>query len=244
MNKLNPSIKHHLYIGTFISLWIFVFAFFIRPFNDGTIFKWSQISIIFSLIALLCYSLIAILQKAIYQKTSKWSISYELMVLLLFYLLFSSISYLFYRSPMLYGGYNYLEFLTKIILPSSLTLTPIIILIRTFSIKLMPVKEDTITIKGESKLDILKIHKSDLICITSSQNYVEIFFLLNGQLSSKLIRSSLKKIQRDLNFLTQVHRSYLINPIHFKFWKSQNTISLTQIEIPVSKSYRNNISFL
>ncbi len=235
--------KYHLYFGAFISFWIFVFVFFIRPFDDGTIFQWGRISISFSLITFLCYGMVAILQKIIYQKRLKWSVGFEILILFLFYLFYSIFSYIFYKSSVLNGTYNFLEFLAKIILPSSLILTPIIILARKFLIKLIPVK-DTVTITGESKLDILKIHKSDLICIASSQNYVEIFFLLNGQLNSKLIRSSLKKIKKDLNFLIQVHRSYLINPLHFKFWKNQNTITLTQIEIPVSKSYRNNISFL
>ncbi len=241
MNKLNPSMKYHLYIGAFISLWVFVFAFFIRPFDDGTIFKWGQTSISFSLITFLCYGIVAILQKAIYQKRLKWNAGFEILILFLFYLFYSIFSYVFYKGPVLNGTYNFSEFSAKIILKSLLILMPIIILARFFLIKLIPDKKDTIIIKGESKLDILNIHKSDLICIKSSQNYVEIFFLLNGQLSSKVIRSSLKKIQKDLDFLIQVHRSYLINPPHFKFWKNQNTITLTQIEIPVSKSYRNSI---
>lgn len=245
MNKLNPSIKHHLYIGSFISLWIFIFAFFIRPFDDGTInFLWNRISISFSLIAFLCYAIITVIQKVIYQKKLKWSIGFELLILFLFYLLYLTFTFIFYKSPLLKGSYNFLEFSTKIILISSLILTPILVLARMFLIKLIPVKEETITIKGESKFDILKIYKSDLVCVASSQNYVEIFFLLNGQLSSKLIRSSLKRLKNDLGFLIQVHRSYLINPPHFKFWKNQNTISLTQIEIPVSKSYKHNVSSL
>ncbi|WP_422858667.1 LytTR family transcriptional regulator DNA-binding domain-containing protein [Flagellimonas sp. S174] len=239
MNKLNPSIKYHLGIGAFVSLWIFVFCFFIRPFDDGTVFQWGQISFCFGLIVFLCYAIVAILQKAIYQKKVQWTVGYELLILFLFNLLYSIFSYVFYKGPVLNGTYNFIEFSTKIILKSSLILTPIIILARTFLIKLIPDKEDTIIIKGESKLDTLKIHKSDLICIKSSQNYVEIFFLMDDQLNLKVIRASLKKIQKDFEFLVQVHRSYLINPTHFKFWKNQNTVALTQIEVPVSKSYRN-----
>lgn len=245
MNKLNPSIKHHLYIGAFISLWIFVFAFFIKPFDDGTVHQWTGISIGFSLITFVCYGITALIQKAVYQIQLKWNIAFELAILFVFYLFFSSISYLFYRSPILYGSYDFLEFSTKIILTTSLTLTPILVLGRLFVTRLTsaPLKEDdTIIIKGESKLDILKISKSVLVCVSSAQNYVEIFYLLNGQLSSKVFRSSLKKIQRDADFLIQVHRSHLINPSHFISWKEKNIVSLTQIEIPVSKRYKNNIS--
>ncbi len=245
MNKLNPSVKHHLYLGTFISLWIFVFAFFIKPFNDGTIIhQWTTISFGFSLVTFICYAITALIQKVIYQKIFKWSIAYELAVLFIFYLFFSLISYLFYRSPMLYGSYDFLEFSTKIVLKTSLTLTPILVVGRLFLIRLKSTpseEDDNITIKGDSKLDILKISKSALVCVTSSHNYVEIFYLLNGQLGSKVFRSSLKKIQQDADFLIQVHRSHLINPPHFISWKNQNTISLTQIEIPVSKTYKKNI---
>lgn len=242
MNKLNPSIKHHLIIGVLLSLWIFVFAFFIRPFDDGiSYFDWSRISIGFSFIAFLCYSAVAILQKAVYQKILKWNIGFEIITLIFFNLLYLVTTYIFVKSPIIHGIYTFFEFFSIIILKSAYIITPILILARRYSIKLIPVKEDILTIKGDNKLDILKILKSDLICITNSQNYVEIFFIQNGQLSSKLIRSSLKRIQENLDFLIQVHRSHLINPMHFKSWKNQNTISLTRIEIPVSKNYRDNI---
>ncbi len=39
----------------------------------------------------------------------------------------------------------------------------------------------------------------------------------------------------------KVHRSHLINPIHFKEWKNSNTVLLTQIEAPVSKNNKKAI---
>lgn len=98
-----------------------------------------------------------------------------------------------------------------------------------------------LTLRGDNKLDILKVYPADLICISSSQNYVEIFFLDSGVLSSKLIRSSLKKMHQEIPFLIQVHRSHFINPSHFKSWKNQNTIYLTQMEVVVSKNYKEVI---
>lgn len=76
---------------------------------------------------------------------------------------------------------------------------------------------------------------------SNAQNYIEIFYTDNGQLKSKLIRYSLKKIQEDFDFLVQIHRSHLINPSHFKYWKNPNTIFLTQIELPVSKNYKEQL---
>jgi DNA-binding LytR/AlgR family response regulator len=240
MEKLNPSIKHHLLIGIFISIWFFIFAFFIRPFDDGTISLkvWILISVGFSLIAFLCYGLIAIIQKSIYQKTSKWNIVFEIATLVLFHLLFLVSTFIYYKSPVLNGGYAFFEFLRVIILKSALISTPIIVLARIYSVKLIPTQDENIIIRGENKLDILKIRRSDLVCVSNSQNYVEIFFIDENQLKKKLIRSTLKKVQNDFDFLVQVHRSHLINTTHFKAWKNQDTISLTQIDLPVSKNYK------
>lgn len=239
MKILNPSIKHHLLLGIFISIWLFIFAFFIRPFDDGTIsFRmWVLISVGFSLIAFLCYGVLAILQKKIYQIVAKWNIVFEITSLVFFHLLFLVSTYIYYKS-ILNGGYDFFDFLRIIILKAALISTPIIVLARTYAVKLIPAQDDNIIIRGENKLDILKIRKSDLVCVSNAQNYVEIFFMEESQLKVKLIRSTLKKVQHDFDFLVQVHRSHLINPAHFKTWKNQDTIFLTQIELPVSKNYK------
>ncbi|WP_310555648.1 LytTR family DNA-binding domain-containing protein [Flavobacterium sp.] len=243
MKNLNPSIRHHLLIGFFISVWSFIFAFFIKPFDDGSInFQmWLYISIGFSIIAFLCYGLLAIIQKYTYQKLLKWNISLEIAFLILFFVFFLIGTYSYYKSPLLNGGYDFFKFFQVIILKVALILSPIIVLVRIYSTKLIPLKNDNITIKGENKLDVLKINKLDLVCVSNSQNYVEICYIQNDKLKKKLIRTSLKKIQTNFDFLIQVHRSHLVNPAHFIAWKNQNTISLTQIEIPISKNYKQHI---
>ncbi|GEC80041.1 LytTR family DNA-binding domain-containing protein [Flavobacterium aquatile] len=243
MKKINPLINHHLLIGIFISFWFFIFAYFIKPFDDGTISskQWILISVGFSLIAFLCYGLIAVIQKRVYKKVLKWNIGFEIITLLLFHFLFLVMTYSYYKSPILNGGFGFLEFIQVIILKSALISTPIIVLARIYSVKLIPIQDENIVIRGENKLDILKIRKNDLVCVSNSQNYVEIFFLEENQLKAKLIRSTLKKIQKDFDFLVQIHRSHLINPTHFKAWKNQETIFLTQIELPVSKNYKEQL---
>lgn len=240
MKELNPKIKHHLIVGLLISVWLFVFAYIIKPFDDGTIsFRaWFLISFGFSIMAFLCYGLLAILQREFYKRTLKWSVKLEIISLLFFYLIYFIGVYTFYKSPILNGGYTFSEFFSIIFIKVALILTPLIILARRYLIGLIPLPEDVLTFRGENKLDVLKIKKEDLVCISNAQNYVEIFYVENGKLASKLIRSSLKKVQEDFSFLVQIHRSHLINPIHFKSWRNQNTIVLTQIELPVSKSYK------
>ncbi|MCC9062097.1 LytTR family DNA-binding domain-containing protein [Flavobacterium piscisymbiosum] len=243
MKQLNISIKHNLIIGLLIALWLFVFAFIIKPFDDGTInFKaWFLISFGFSFMAFLCYGILAVLQKNVFEKISKWNLGLETGFLIVFYIIYLIGIYAYYKSPILNGGYSFAEFFSRIFIKVALILTPVIILARRYLIKLIPQKEDFIIIRGENKLDVLKIKKEDLVCVSNAQNYVEIFYLENGKLHSKIIRSSLKKVQEDFSFLVQIHRSHLINPVHFKSWRNQNTIILTQIELPVSKNYKETL---
>lgn len=241
MNKLNPSIKHHLVIAILISLWLFVFAFVIKPFDDGTInFRaWFLISFGFSVMAFLCYGLLAFIQKSFYKRIGKWNISLEITAIFLFYVLYLIGVFAFYKSPILNGGYDFSEFFSIIFIKVALILTPVIILARRYLIKLIPKERDVLIFKGENRLDILKINKADLVCISNAQNYIEIFYIENNKLHSKLIRSSLKKVLDDFGFLVQIHRSHLINPSHFKSWRNSNTIILTQIELLVSKNYKD-----
>ena len=142
---------------------------------------------------------------------------------------------------MVNGNYSFLEFLVKIIFNIVLITTPLIILARRYVQILESRKERYLIIKGENKFDYLKIKQSELVCISNAQNYVEIYFLEEGKLTTKLIRSTLKQMLANFGFLMQVHRSHLINPAHFKSWKDPNTISLTKIDLPISKNYKQQI---
>ena len=243
MKELNSSIKHHLVVGLLLALWIFAFAFIIKPFDDGTVnFRsWFFISFGFSVLAFLCYSVLTFVQNRIYKKISKWNLGLEMGSIVFFFLIYLFGIYAFYKSPILKGGYSFYEFFLIIFIKVALILTPVVILARRYLIKLIPVKDDVLTFIGENKLDILKVQKADLVCISNAQNYVEIFYIENEKLHSKLIRSSLKKILEDFTFLIQIHRSHLINPIHFKSWRNSNTVILTQIELPVSKNYKESL---
>jgi hypothetical protein len=243
MKQLNPSIKQHLIVGILISLWIFIFAFIIKPFDDGTLNfqSWFLISFGFSLLAFLCYATLGVLRKKLHEKIAKWNIGLEVISIVFFYLIYFIAVYGYYKSPILNGGYSFTEFFSIIFIKVALILTPVIILARRYLIKLIPVKEDLIIIRGENRFDILKIKKADFVCVSNAQNYVEIFYTENGKLHSKLIRSSLKKIHEDFDFLVQIHRSHLINPSHFKFWRNPNRIALTQIELPVAKNYKESL---
>ncbi|MEQ9009546.1 MAG: LytTR family DNA-binding domain-containing protein, partial [Ekhidna sp.] len=202
---------------------------------------WVRSSIGFNLIAFLAYGFIAVIQKAIFEKIRRWSVGLEVSALLFFYIIHTIGTFALYKSPIINGGYTFLEWNTEIMLRAAIVNLTILAIARSYLIKLIPAKEDSLIIKGDNKLDILKIKKAELICVSNAQNYVEIFYTQSNTLHSKLLRTSLKNLKVEFNFLLQVHRSHLINPTHFKSWKDSNTIYLTEMELPVSKTFNKEL---
>lgn len=242
--KLNPSIEHHTIVAIVLTIWSFLFSILARPFEHGymDLKIWLKVSAGFGLAIFISYFIVSLLQKIVFNKTKKWTLLYEVSIYIILYTLYTVITYAFYRSSFIKGIYHFPEFFFKIIINVFLILTPIIVIARKYTLKLISQKETKeITIKGTNKLDFLKIKQAELVCVSNAQNYVEIFYMENEELKTKLIRSTLKKIQTDFEFLIQIHRSHLINPTHFKSWKDTNTIFVAQLELPVSKSYKNNL---
>ncbi len=191
MNKLNSSIKHHIYIGLFISLWIFGFIFYIKPFDGGgdDLYWWwiyLSVGVGFSFISFTTYFFVAIWQNYVYQKTFNWNIGFEIFFITLFILLYLILTYLYYKSPFIKGIMSF-EVYRNAYLKSTLLFIPILIFLRTFVLRFLPkevskpeteIEDKTVIIKGDYKLDVLKILKSDLIYITKTQNYIERYFTL------------------------------------------------------------------
>ncbi|CAL2082588.1 LytTR family transcriptional regulator DNA-binding domain-containing protein [Tenacibaculum sp. 190524A05c] len=245
--KLNPSIEHHTLVAIVLMIWAFLFGILARPFEHGymDLKIWLKVSAIFSIAFFASYFCIAILQNKIYNYIRKWSIVYEACTYIILFFIYTLLTFYLYRSSLINGIYNFNEFFFEISINIIFIVTPIVIVARKYTLKLMvKTEEKNITIKGDNKLDVLKIKPSNLICISNAQNYVEIYYLEGDQLKTKLLRSSLKKLLTDFDFLIQVHRSHLINPDHFQSWKDSNTIELSKIELPVSKSYKNNVLHL
>lgn len=242
-NALNPSTKLHLITGALVSFWSFIFIIIAKPFEHGQMDteKWIIVGLGFSIVTFLAYLAVILYQNLIYTKREKWDLILEISTYFIFFLVYVLLTFVFYKSPMIRGFYSFFEFLSKLIFGIFLILTPIIFVCRRYITNVIPDEEEYIRIKGENKLDILQIKKTDLVCISNAQNYVEIFYLQQDKIKTKLIRTTLKKLQNDFKFLVQIHRSHLINPFHFKSWKDTNTILIHSIELPVSKSYKNHL---
>jgi len=237
---INLSLKYNLLVGLSLGIWLFLFLFLIRPFKQDnlSVGHLARIAIGMALIVIINYLIVSVVQRFIYTTLKKWSIQYEIFIILLYSSLVLFTSFLYYKSDLSNGSYSFIKFLLKNFIPTIIILLPFLIFSRKHILKYIPEKDGFINISGNNKLDFLKIKEEELICISSAQNYVEIFYFKDDELNKKLIRTSLKKIQAELPFLVKVHRSHLINKKHFVSFKDKKTLKLTKIEIPFSKKYK------
>jgi hypothetical protein len=239
--QLNTSYKYHLITGLVIGFWLSAFLVLIAPF-DAAELSFSirlQILPLYGLISFISYILIIPLQNLIFEKTKKWNFISETLFIIIYNTISFLGSYAYYKSSIINGNYSFTKFTFEVYLPIFVILLTILIFARWFLNNRIPNNRiEKIILTGENKLDILQINPSDLICISSADNYVEVSYLKKGTLQKKLLRSTLKNISNQELGLLKVHRSHLINPSHFKEWKNSNTLILTETEVPISKNYK------
>lgn len=239
--NINTSYKHHFIIGLVIGLWLIIFLVVIAPFDAADLsFKIrAQILPFYGVISFMSYIIMVPVQNLVFEKKEKWNIILEIFFIILFNIISFIGSYFYYKSSIINGNYNFTKFTLEVYLPVFVILLTVIIFSRWFlNNKVINKTNHKIVLTGENKLDILQINPTDLICISSADNYVELSYLKKGKLQKKLLRNTLKNISVQAPFLVKVHRSHFINPYHFKEWKGANTLVLTEIEIPISKNYK------
>jgi hypothetical protein len=244
MSLLKSSYTHHFIVAFAIAVWLSIFLILIAPIDIAELPMKVRLEIMpfYGLISFIGYVLLIPFQNWAYKKMSKQSIYFEILIIVLYNILVLLGSYLYYKSSIVNGNHSFIKFTFEIYYPIFFILLPIIIFARWFiSRKIVHQNSTKIILTGDNKLDILQIAAEDLICVSSADNYVTVAYLINDVLSKKLLRTTLKNIQSQLPQLVKVHRSHLINPIHFKEWKDTNTLLLTQIEVPVSKNYKKEI---
>jgi hypothetical protein len=84
----------------------------------------------------------------------------------------------------------------------------------------------------------------DILYLKAEGNYVQVAWLANGQVKSKLIRSTLKEmissLEGNLQFL-QVHRSYIVNKLHITESRLTQSGAYVKVKdgskIPVTQKY-------
>ncbi|WP_299336572.1 LytTR family DNA-binding domain-containing protein [uncultured Psychroserpens sp.] len=245
----DPSTKHHLLIALGLAIWIFVFLYFTEPL-DVNEFGDSEKLIylpIYGVLGALLYVVVLPFQNWLFKRNhTSWTLLNEVLFLVVFIGITIVILRLFYLHfiiewhPNRYGLWYHIK---AIMLPAILTILPIVIIGR-FAFgkyKDKKLEEQKIEIQGEGHYESLRLHLNDLICIQSSDNYIEVIYLNGQALKKTLIRNKLSTIADSFPKLLRTHRSYIINPYHFQTWnteKGKHFLSLSHdIEVPISKTY-------
>ena len=249
----DPKLKHHVFIAFGLAIWIFIFLFFTEPLDVNEFGATEKLIYLpgYGIIGAILYLITLVFQNWIYHKHNQnWFIFSEIVFLLVFILFSIVVLRWFYLHVIIDwhpNAYTFWYHLRAIIFPAVLTVLPIVVIGR-FALGKYHEKrleDQKIEIKGEGNYEGLRLQFNEVISIQSSDNYIEVFYLSGHQLKKTLIRNKLSTIDEEFPELLRAHRSYLINPFHFRQWKTENSkliICLNHdIEVPVSKTYQKTI---
>lgn len=249
----DPSLKHHLLIALGLVVWVFVFLYFTKPLDVTEFGPREQLIYLplYGVFASLCYLASLPFQYWLYKRQEQqWSVGSELgQFLFLFAFAFVVVRVVYFYIVMDSNPYSYtiLYFFTNIYLPAVLTIFPMVAIGRwSFGkYKEKKLEEQKIEIKGTGNYESLRLALNDLICIQSSDNYVEVTYKEGGEIKKQLIRNKLTAVEVARPELIRAHRSYLINPQHFKQWRTGNrkvnVVLTSDMEVPVSKTYQEAV---
>ena len=249
----DSSIKHHIIIALGLALWIFIFLYFTEPLDVNEFGDTEKLIYmpLYGLLGAFCYLLFLPIQNYLYKKNEQhWFVKTELLFFLIFIIVSIVAARLFYLYVIVPGEpypYTLWYHLTSVIFPALLTILPIVIFGR-FAFgkyKNKKIQDQKIEIKGEGNYEGLRILLNDLICIQSSDNYIEVFYISGNDVKKTLIRNKLSKIADDFPELLRTHRSYIINPYHFKQWKTEKGKLFAELSssifVPISNTYKNEV---
>ena len=243
---VNNSFKAQCLLGLIIGFWLVFFLVLIAPFDGADLSFKNRVILMppYGILFLLSYLIAFFVQKTLYKRMGYWNIGFEITTLLIVFVSCFFLSFAYYKTEAVNGTYSILGFLAEIYVPILLLLATLLVFGRWYLTKPNVLKPKKVVLRGESKTDVLNVLEDDILCASSSQNYVELHFMQHGSRKTQLLRKTLKKVQEDLPHLVQVHRSHLINPSHFTQWKGNQHILIADLEIPVSKNYKSIVNEL
>lgn len=238
---LNTSVKAHLLLGGFIALWLVLFQILIAPFDVADLTLKNRLILIppYGLILVACYAVIIGVQNWWFSLDKKWTVLRESICIVLLYILLLPSCWVYYSTDLINGTYPFSEFALFIFLPIAFIFSAFIIMGRMYLNKLQKKKDaQRVALKGNSESELLQLSPEQFVTISSAQNYVEVYYLLGDKLEKELLRMPLKRAAENTPHLIQVHRSHLVNPLHFVKWIDPNTAQINQLQIPISQTYK------
>lgn len=97
---------------------------------------------------------------------------------------------------------------------------------------------------AENEKDKLMVRVDDLLAVGAADNYIEVYYILRGEMKKELIRSTLKKAEMTIHKFPQLmrcHRSYIVNLNHVEKVSGNSQglklhLKNTELLIPVSRT--------
>lgn len=141
-----------------------------------------------------------------------------------------------------FSWYGYFDLLGEI---SSVMIVPFAAteVYKRIQLKTIPSKQK-LFFETENTKESLAIDPEELLYVTSKDNYIDIYFILNGEIKRETMRGTLKDIEQKFSnseFIVRCHRGYIVNPtriIHLSQSSREIKAKLSlNIELPVSKKY-------
>jgi len=240
LNKPYPfvtNLKSKLLISFLFGFFIYVFLLVFQPFGLDKIIASKALYILgFGIITTVVILFAHVTFPLLFAKTfnpEKWNIGKEIFFIT-FIIAIITIANYNYNSIV---GYDFAQqhgLLFFILITVSVGFFPVTILV--FSIELFLNKKhqktalklnekfsnvhnptnnkSKIIINSDSKNEHLEIGHNDLLFIKSEDNYCKVYFESNNKLATKLIRASLKSIEKQFELHTNIircHRSFIVN---------------------------------
>ncbi|MFK8054833.1 MAG: LytTR family DNA-binding domain-containing protein [Saprospiraceae bacterium] len=237
--------RPHLWLAAIIGLWLVAFLVVAAPFDTSELTFKNRLLLLspYGIIFMLAYLPNVALQNLIFRKTERWTVLAEAGIVLLSYTLALLMCFAYYRSDWLNGQANFSQFVASIFLPTVLLLSFLLISGRWFISRGQKVIErirepELIALRGDNRTDVIRLLPEQLICISGAQNYAEVHYLVDGKPQKQLLRTTLSNVASQAPALLRVHRSHLVNPLHFVRWVGTTGALFHATEIPVSKTYR------
>jgi hypothetical protein len=108
---------------------------------------------------------------------------------------------------------------------------------------------EKICISSESNKDNFEVHTSDLLYITSFGNYIQAYYLNNGEPKKIVLRNTLKQTEdqlKDVHCMIKCHRAFLVNKNKIIRVKGNSQglrleIDGTDDEVPVSRALSKSL---
>lgn len=248
---INKNLKTHLWIAIGLGLWVFLFLYLIRPLGVNEIEEERLLYAlpIYGLIQSVTYVFALLYQQKIVKKQSHWLLKYELIFLLLIIISGAIINFTHYKYIIVKDidyAFYFIEYIKLFYLPALVIIFPFVVSSRYILGKFSENNiEKKITIKGKGQYDFINLKYEELLFIQSSDNYIEINFKEGNTIHKKLLRGTISDVEEAFSQLLKTHRSFLINPIHFKQFKTENKKLFIDlglgIIIPVSRGLQTEI---